>query len=141
MYMEPNGADVTTNIAEAVPHMNSMVLRLCGHNSITNMTVQKGEKTIILFNYGDCQATYELTRKETRPRRMQFTINDTTWKREIGKNYSQYLFNGQQKIAIQDPLTASVYSFVHAIKGGQPLIPPEEVLANVAMLDKIVQSC
>tara|TARA_Y100000034_G_scaffold133699_1_gene199922 strand:- start:1850 stop:2758 length:909 start_codon:yes stop_codon:yes gene_type:complete len=146
MYMEPGlkGLDLLT---EGIPHMNSMLIRLLGQGEIKKISfpVKEDEEIKLKFDYkhekGICKVDYNLKFKVDRPRRLEFSINNHKFVREIGENYQQKLINNNKEIKIKDPLEISINKFVKAIQGkGEALISPKEVLENIKLQDIIIKN-
>lgn len=145
MYMEPPGFEEKTIISEAVPHMNSMLIRLINHGEATNFRFYKSEEDLrIKFdyknNYGLCKVIYHIKPKQERPRKVNFSINGEKYQR-VATDYSkQKITNWKKEFEIEDPLKVSIRSFVDAINGqSQPLILEAEVLENVRLQDIIME--
>ena len=103
MYMEPPGFKKTAIISDAIPHMNSMLIRLVGGGEVTNFRFHKSEKDLrIKFDYknnqGICNVTYYLKPKQERPRTINFSINGEKYQRVATDYYKQKITNGKKKL-------------------------------------------
>lgn len=140
MYMEPatKGAAL---VSEAIPHMNSMLLRLLSEGTPRNIRfpVVEEDHATIEFDYHGCQVSYEFRYKEQRPRTMHFSINGVTFTRRADQNYRQELVYGTNAFPIEDPLKVSVRMFLSALTDGIPLISEKEALENVQLQDSIMK--
>lgn len=145
MYMEPPGFKEKTIIADAVPHMNSMLIRLIKGREAVNFRFNKsGEDLIIKFDYKKnkdiCNVTYHIKPKQERPRNINFSINGEKYQRVLTDEYKQKITNGKKEFEIEDPLKVSIRSFVDAINGqSQPLISEAEILENVRLQDILME--
>lgn len=145
MYMEPPGFKKTTIIAEAIPHMNSMLIRLIGRGEATNFRFHKDRKSLrINFDYKDkkniCKVTYCIKPKQERPRAINFSINGERYQRILTGGYKQKITNREKEFEIEDPLKVSIKTFIGAINGkNQPLISKAEILKNVKLQDMILE--
>ena len=142
MYMEPCGKDARTHILEALPHMNSVLLKLLPAGKTENLTVEVGQLTTIAVDWaypgGPCKVKFELVGKEERPRAFKVTFNEDEYVRELGENYEQSLVCKGESFPIKDPLTESIKRFVEALDGGQPLVSTEEIVQNVSLMDQVI---
>ncbi|MBI2057050.1 Gfo/Idh/MocA family oxidoreductase [Candidatus Pacearchaeota archaeon] len=144
MYMEPPGFGETEIISEAVPHMNSMLIRLVNRGEAANFRFYKYEEDIkIKFNYKNknnvCKVIYHIKPKQERPRKINFSINDKKYRREIIGDNRHFIVSKNMKLEIEDPLKVSIRKFVGAIGGGEPLISETELLENIKLQDIILE--
>jgi len=146
VYMEP-GVKGKNMLLDHLPHTNSMVIRMVGPGKARNIEFPMKEEDylVVRFNYvgerEDCEVKYELRHKPSRPRSVFFEINGQKYERIIEEGYTQSIVFDGAKIALEDPLTDSVRSFVNAVKRiGKALISGEEILNNVQMQDQIIRN-
>lgn len=142
MYLEPNIEGAINLISEAVPHMNSFLIKLLGDKEVKNIKfplIQK-DSVKIQFEYGICQVEYNFGLKKERPRKINFSINEIKFERIIGKNYQQQIAYDGKVLDINDPLKVSIQKFVNAIKNkDKPLIEKSEIIQNVKLQDLIIK--
>ena len=144
MYMEPPGFGETTIISEAVPHMNSVLIRLANSGEATNFRFYKSKEDIkIKFNYENknniCKVIYCIKPKQERPRKINFSINGQEYRREVTGENKHFIISKHMKLEIEDPLKASIKKFVGAIKGSKPLISETELFDNIKLQDIILK--
>ncbi len=142
IYMESSIRETIKLISEAVPHMNSLLIRLISDKKISNIKFIDicDESAKIKFEYGECNVEYNFKLKEDRPRKYNFSINDVNFNK--GGSYEQQkIIYGNRSFNIEDPLKISIERFVSALTGeGRPLITEYEILKNVEMQDKIINA-
>ncbi len=134
-------------LVEQVSHMNSMLIHLMpeGEASDIRFTQEGEEKRDVYFTYENniskCQVHYAFKHKKERPRAILFSINGTTFEREIGDNHKQTLVTGESTITIPDPFAASISTFVHAVeKRDEALVTPRQIIENMRLQDQIMRS-
>ena len=144
MYMEP-GAQGKEMLTEILPHANSLLVKLIPEGYARDIKFWKRceDETQVSFLYSnknsECNVGYHFKFKADRPRRVNFSINDQQFEREIGDNYQQMFVSNGKKYLIEDPFKISIGKFVDAIKGRDcPLISTEEILENVRLQEDIV---
>jgi len=145
MYME-HGVMGVEMLQDHLPHMNSMLIALCGKGELENIRfpIKESEKIVVEFDYVSenkiRKVRYILKFKVDRPRRISFIINDNKFERKVGENYRQGLKFEDRVIDIEDPFKVSIGKFVGAVGGrGEVLIDSEDVLENVRLQDEIIK--
>lgn len=144
MTMEP-GLKGINMIIDSIPHMNSMLIRLVPNGEIKNLKFLelKEDYAKIKFYYKNkdnlCDVCYNMRYKKERPREINFSINENTFKREIGENYQQRIIGGNRIFDIEDPLKVLIKGFISALEGEKILISREELLENIKMQDEILK--
>ncbi|MDE1848527.1 MAG: Gfo/Idh/MocA family oxidoreductase [Nanoarchaeota archaeon] len=141
MYMEPSIEGAINLVIEAIPHMNSFIIKLMGNQRIENLKfpLVKNDEVIIRFKYGRCNAEYHFSLKRERPRKVKFKINGVEFERKIGENYSQTVEYDKNSIEIKDPLKVSIQQFIGACNlSGEPLVTKSELLYNLKIQDFII---
>lgn len=146
MYMEPNMGGVINLVAEAVPHMNSLLIRLRGEKDVENIKfpLALNDELKIDFKYGECKVEYKFRLKKEGPRKFNFSINGVEFDRETEegshRNYHAWIVYDKGKFEIEDPLKVSIHKFVSAARGeGNPLVGERDILQNVKLQDLIIQ--
>ena len=127
-------------ITEAVPHMNSLLIKLLGNKKINNLEFPhfNDEEGEIKFNYGECDVTYKFKLKEEPPRTYNFSINDVKFEKAGEPEEPKILLDNKTEIDIKDPLKVSIERFVSSFEDRKPLVPEEDVLRNVQIQDEIM---
>lgn len=144
--MEPSGIARENLIIECIPHFNSMLLKLFNKIKPKNINFSSGKDyERINFNYLNnkekCKIEYLFKKRDIKPSKISFSINNHHFYREIKGDNKQYLvYNGKESFEIEDPLKVSIRSFVNAVnKQSQPLISETEALENVRLQDILLK--
>lgn len=141
MYMEP-GIRGEINLAEeAIPHMNSFVIKLMGIKEIMNLTfpVLEPNRVKINFGYGDNEVEYSIGLKEERPRKIKFKIDDIEFERKLTEDYKQSLVYDHREVLLEDPLKVFIGAFIDSVKNNSPqLISAGEILHNSKLQERII---
>jgi Oxidoreductase family, NAD-binding Rossmann fold len=141
MYMEP-GIRGEINLAmEALPHMNSFLIKLMDKEQIRDLvfTSLESDRIVIEFKYGNCDVEYSIGFKEERPRKIKFKIGDTEFERKIVDEYKQSIVYNKGEIALDDPLKVFIRAFIDsAINNSPQLIGKAEILHNSKLQDRII---
>jgi hypothetical protein len=142
-YMEP-GLKGIGLLTEALPHANSMLLRLLGSGEIKNLVFleKEDEKILLKFDYiygnNSCNVTYNIRYKQDRPRKVYFSINNKEFIREVLENGEQVLIHSGKAIAIEDPFKVSIRKFIESLNGKcSPLVCEREILENLRLQNLI----
>lgn len=145
MSMEPFGIARENLVIECIPHFNSMLLKLFKKIKPENINFSSGEDyERIMFNHLNnkkkCKIEYLFKKRDIKPSKISFSINNHNFYREIRGNNKQYLvYNGKESFEIDDPLRISINKFIGAVKGGKPLISEAEALENVRLQDILLE--
>ncbi len=145
--MQP-GTSGKDMLEDHLPHMLSLLIKLCGKRKISGLNFLKKTETeiILYFDYSlknkKTRVKFNLLHKADRPRIIEFKINETLFQRIIGPNYSQsILVDRKNEVAIVDPLRASIRKFVEAIKKrNAPLITSKEILIEMELREEIISA-
>ena len=144
--MAPFGIAREDLIIECLPHFNSMLLKLFSKIKPKNINFSSGKdyERISFSNFNNkekCEIKYLFKKRNIKPSKISFSINNHNFHREIRENHNQYLvYNWKKEFEIEDPLKVSIRSFVDAInKQSQPLISEAEVLENVKLQDILMK--
>ncbi|MBU3924235.1 MAG: Gfo/Idh/MocA family oxidoreductase [Nanoarchaeota archaeon] len=142
IYMEPPWEDNIKLVTDAIPHMNSFLIKLLGENQLDNLKfIPKKEGGItISFNYGKCEIKYDFGINKQRPRKFYFNINGIQFEKKTSEDYQQKLIFNGNNLDIEDPLTISINLFINACKGlGNSLVIENEILQNIKLQDLIIK--
>jgi hypothetical protein len=145
MHTQPESVGCAM-LQEQLSHSNSMLVRLIPHGVPRNIRFEtlSPEEIHVYFEYvynaSFCHVHYYFKHKGSRPRDVVFSINNVSFARKISEQYQQTFVTGSSVIAVQDPLAASISSFVNAVKKiGNPLISLSEIVENMSLQDLIIK--
>ncbi|MFA5856727.1 MAG: Gfo/Idh/MocA family oxidoreductase [Candidatus Pacearchaeota archaeon] len=144
-YMEPGLKDIGL-LTEALPHANSLLIKLLGIGEIKNPKFIKKESNEVILDFDYiycnliCNVKYHFKFKQDRPREVSFSINNNKFTR-IFKNNNQVLINKDNEIPIEDPFKISLKRFIGAINmNNPPLVEEKEILENLLLQNIILSS-
>lgn len=137
MYMEPAAESYIDCIYDAMPHMNSLLLHLTPMESIENISLSYSKQVwSLIFDYNTTiKVSYGFGYKESRPRRVQLTLNNESYEREIGPGYTLSLKSKNKSFPYKDPMALAITHFVTTIKNHSFYLNERAILDNVNMQD------
>jgi hypothetical protein len=131
MRLSPQSEGVSMLI-DAASHGLSMLYQLVGRGNLNQIELEKTSNgALIHFDYehqqGITKSTLGFIQSNETPKPASYQINGHTVNRTVSlPEYQIQLQSGQQTIAIQDPLDASIRDFLASIEAG--LEPDEDAL-------------
>ena len=107
--------------------------------------LSKNENSVIVkFKYEtskkSVEVKYGFRTRVSRPGQIVFSLNEKTFRREIGSEYKQFFAANKERFEIEDPLRVSIRKFLQACNDyGVPLISKKEILENIALTKQIIK--
>jgi hypothetical protein len=144
MYMEPaeKGIDM---LKDFLPHANSVLIGLIPNGRAENIEFlsRNGEAISVRFKYknseGECEVKYDFKLRTKKPGEIIFSLNEESFRREIGPGYKQVFMGNGRSFEIDDPLKVSIKRFLGAIEGlNTSLVEKKEILENIALAEQII---
>jgi predicted dehydrogenase len=136
------GKDIALDL---LPHGLSLLIGLLGYKKITRVSQKVGTEFYqCLFNYGDCQVSFNFQEKRNGQKHFAFSINDREFTRGQegkGETYRVYLMDSLtgKEIETEDPFQVYIEQFLFDLKSGN-LVGKEkfaEGIANLRMMSQI----
>ncbi len=144
VYMEPAERGISM-IKEFLPHANSVLLGLIPDGKAENVEFlsKSAEDISVRFKYKnserECEVRYDLKLRLKTPGEIIFSLNEESFRREIGPGYKQTFMGNGRSFEIEDPLKISIKRFLESIKGfNTPLVEKKEILENVGLTEQII---
>lgn len=142
MESEKRGVDM---LKDHLPHTNSVLIKLVpgGKADKIEFLLESDEAIIVGFEYKNqekvCNVKYDFKSRTNRPGQIIFSLDEKSFKREIGSGYRQSFVTDQSRFEIEDPLMLSIRMFLEACKGsGVPLVGKKEILENMLLTEQIL---
>ncbi len=144
IYMEPAERGINM-MRDHLPHTNSVLIGLIPNGKAENIEFlsRSDEAMAVRFRYKnseeECEVLYDFKLRIKKPGEIIFSLNDESFRREIGPAYKQTFMGNGRSFEVEDPLKVSIKKFLGAVSGfNTPLVEKKEILENVALTEKIV---
>ena len=131
--------------SEMIPHMNSILIYLCGINRPKNIDIIKTKLfSIIRFTYSGIKVEYRIKYKKQYGSDISFVFDSLDFTRLIKDNYQQYFLcrnlkdNKVFEIKMEDPLMLTIKAFINSFTN-IPLITHNDIIHNVKLLDLLLK--
>jgi hypothetical protein len=144
MYMEPAEKGIEM-IKSFLPHANSVLIGLIPKGVIDHIEFLSKEEDFISIKFKfksqetECDVRYDFKLREKKPGEIVFSLNDESFRRDIGPGYKQAFMGNKRSFEVEDPLKVSIRKFLEEVKGtGTSLVGKKEILENIALAEKII---
>ncbi len=144
IYMEPAERGIGM-IKDFLPHSNSILIELIPNGRAENIEFlsRNDEAMSVRFKYKnserECEVKFDFKLRTKKPGEIIFSLNEESFKREIGPGYKQIFMGNERSFEIEDPLKVSIRRFLGAVGGfNTTLANKKEILENIALTDQIV---
>ena len=145
MEAEPEGKGIGL-LNDFLPHANSVLIKMVPDGKVEGIEfLSKNENSVIVkFKYENSKKSVEVKygfrTRVSRPGQIVFSLNEKTFRREIGSEYKQFFAANKERFEIEDPLRVSIRKFLQACNDyGVPLISKKEILENIALTKQIIK--